>query len=66
MVKGSSNTSVRKNYLCIYHNKNTLNRRKLLKKVKRDPNDLKIIINFRKRENIEDNQLNYCDGVNLV
>jgi hypothetical protein len=48
-VKGSGSTAVRKNLLCIHHGV-TQNRRGLSEMVVRDPEDSRIIVSTRKRD----------------
>ena len=58
VVKGPT-TPIRKIYQCIHHGRATRNIRKLSDRVERDPNNPKVIISSRKRDNTQANTLNY-------
>ena len=58
VVKGST-TPIRKIYQYIHHGEAIKNNRKLSDRVERDPNNPKVIINSRKRDNTQSNALSY-------
>ena len=56
MIKGST-TPIRKIYQCIHHGEATKNNRKLSDRVERDPDNPKVIISSRKRDDTQANAL---------